>query len=506
MKKLAYIFASVTTALAFTMLFFEKSIGLNLFILEWLTIPTMLIINRPFKANKLTITALIVLLLTSLAVLYSHSTWTIFVNILMFFTCNSIIVFKQYRSYMYAAFESFRNAAISFVPQFHKTREDGEPKMKKSKIFWLTLLAFFITMTFVLLYSLASSKFGEIVGDIIRSLNFKFVLLFLLGLVFANFAFRKKTEKLMTYEAGKSEILERKRRKKYLRGLSQSLKSSNFFGVVLLGMLNIVLLFFNISDIRYVWFFSWDGSFLKEYVHQGTWILIFTILISQMIALLLFRENLNFYSRNKLLKTMTMIWLAQNCLMTISVGIRNFWYVKYFGLAFGRITVFFFLALVIVGLISIMIKVARCKTMFYLFKVNSYAFMVVLSLSALVNWNIVIAHYNFAHSNSAFIEYEFMARLDNSALPYLTKTRSELEEIDRQQQQAMKFDTRQDYFITSKKYEILIKMKISDFINKYENQNILEWNIADEWAYRQLVKSGFAYDTDFNADWFDLIR
>ena len=506
MKRLAYIFASVATALVFTMLFFEKSIGLNLVILEWITIPIMIFLNRPFKFNKLTVTAMLVLLTTSLAVLYSHSNWTIFVNILMFFTCNSIIVFKEYRSYMYATFESFRNAALSFVPQMNRKHEEGEPKMKKSKVFWLTVLAFVITLAFVILYSLGSSKFGDWVSDIIQSLDFEFIVLFLVGLVFANYTFRKKTEKLMTYEAGKEETLVHKRKRRFLRGLSQTLKNRNFFGIVLLGMLNIVLLFFNISDIRYVWFYSWDGSFLKEFVHEGTWILTFAILISQMIALLLFRENLNFYSRNKLLKILTMIWLAQNCLMTISVGIRNFWYVKYFGLAFGRITVFFFLALVIVGLISIMIKVSKRKSMFYLFKVNSYAFMVVVSLSALVNWSVVIAQYNFAHSDSAFIEYSFMADLADPALPYLTKTKEELDIIDQQQQQAMKFDTRQDYFITSKKYSILIKLKIRDFIDRYENQNFLEWNFADEWAYRELKKSGFADDTEFNADWFDLIR
>lgn len=506
MKRLAYIFASVATALVFTMLFFEKSIGLNLVILEWITIPIMLILNRPFKFNKLTITALLILLTTSLAVLYSHSGWTIFVNILMFFTCNSIIVFKNYRSYMFATFESFRNAALAFVPQMNRKHEDGEPKMKKSKVFWLTVLAFIITLAFIILYSLGSSKFGDWVGDIIQSLDFEFIVLFLVGLVFANYAFRKKTEKLMTYESGLEETLVHKRKRRFLRGLSQTLKNRNYFGVVLLGMLNIVLLFFNISDIRYVWLYSWDGSFLKEFVHEGTWILSFAILISQMIALLFFRENLNFYSRNKLLKILTMIWLAQNCFMTLSVGLRNFWYVKYFGLAFGRITVFFFLVLVIVGLISIMIKVAKHKSMYYLFKVNSFSFMVVISLSALVNWSVVIAQYNFAHSDSAFIEYSFMADLADPALPYLTKTRAELDIIDQQQQQAMKFDTRQDYFITSKKYEILIKMKIRGFMERYENQNILEWNLADEWAYRELKKSGFADDTEFNADWFDLLR
>jgi hypothetical protein len=238
-------------------------------------------------------------------------------------------------------------------------------------VFWLTVLAFVITVAFIILYSLGSSKFGDWVSDIIQSLNFEFILLFLLGLVFANYAFRKKTEKLMTYESGLDETLVHKRKRRFLRGLSQTLKNRNFFGVMLLGMLNIVLLFFNISDIRYVWFYSWDGSFLKEFVHEGTWILSFAILISQMIALLLFRENLNFYSKNKLLKILTMVWLAQNCFMTLSVGIRNFWYVKYFGLAFGRITVFFFLVLVLVGLIFKFVSNNADKVQQIIIRVNN---------------------------------------------------------------------------------------------------------------------------------------
>lgn len=489
MKRLGYVLAAIATAIIFTVLFYEQSIGLNLVILEWVTIPIMLFLNRPFKFTKLTVTAIAVLLLTSLSVLYSHSDWTIFVNILMFFTCNSIIVFKDYRSYMFAALESFRNAALSFVPHINRRQEDGEPKMKKSKIFWLTLLAFGIALHFVVLYSLASSKFGQMVLDFLDLINFKLILLFFFGLVFANFVFRRKTEKLMTYEAGRKETIERIRKKRFFKGLSQAIKNRNFFGVVLLGMLNIVLLVFNISDIRYVWFFTWDGSLLGEFIHQGVWILSFAIIVSQIIALLIFRANLNFYSRNRLLKILAIIWLVQNCIMALSVCMRNIWYIKYFGLAFGRIEVFFFLALVIVGLISTIIKISRRKTMYYLFKVNSYSFMVVISLSALINWDVVIADYNFAHNK---IDYSFMTRLDDPALPILTKTRDELDNIDKQKQED--WDSERDYYYytwTSEDYERAIKSKIYAFKERYENQTILEWNFADEWAYRKLEKKGF---------------
>ena len=502
MKRLGYILAAIATAIIFTVLFYEKSLGLNLVILEWVTIPIMMFLNRPLKVNKLTVTAIAALLLTSLAVLYSHSGWTIFVNILMFFTCNSIIVFKEYRSYMFAALESFRNAALSFVPHINRKNKDGEPKMKKSKIFWLTILAFGIAIHFVILYSLASSKFEEMILNFLDLINFKLIVLFIFGLVFANFVFRRKTEKLMTREADKKETIERKRKKRYFKGLSQAIKNRNFFGVILLGMLNIVLLLFNISDIRYVWFFTWDGSMLGEFIHQGVWILSFTIIISQFITLLIFRGNLNFYSRNRLLKILAIIWLAQNCIMAISVCIRNIWYIKYFGLAFGRIEVFFFLALVIIGLISTIIKISRRKTIYYLFKVNSYSFMVIISLSALINWDVAIADYNFAHNK---IDYSFMEGLDDPALPILTKTREELDNIDKQKQQDKNYDPEYDYYYQNASivYETNIKYKIKNFKERYENQSILEWNYADQWAYRELDKKGFLEEDFLKVDYFE---
>ena len=70
----------------------------------------------------------------------------------------------------------------------------------------------------------------------------------------------------------------------------------------------------------------------------------------------------------------------------------------------------------------------------------------------------------------------------------------------------MKFDTHMDYFISSKKYEILIKMKAREFVEEYENLSFLEWNYADEWAYRKLKQSGYLNNIDFDSDWFDLIR
>ena len=188
--------------------------------------------------------------------------------------------------------------------------------------------------------------------------------------------------------------------------------------------------------------------------------------------------------------------------MAISVCIRNIWYIKYFGLAFGRIEVFFFLALVIIGLISTIIKISRRKTIYYLFKVNSYSFMVIISLSALINWDVAIADYNFAHNK---IDYSFMEGLDDPALPILTKTREELDNIDKQKQQDKNYDPEYDYYYQNASivYETNIKYKIKNFKERYENQSILEWNYADQWAYRELDKKGFLEEDFLKVDYFE---
>ena len=66
-------------------------------------------------------------------------------------------------------------------------------------------------------------------------------------------------------------------------------------------------------DINHVWLnFQWDGQFLKEFVHDGTYILIINIIISILLVLYFFKANLNFFKKNKILKTLTYIWVGQN--------------------------------------------------------------------------------------------------------------------------------------------------------------------------------------------------
>ena len=64
-----------------------------------------------------------------------------------------------------------------------------------------------------------------------------------------------------------------------------------------LGLVNALLLAVNTTDINWLWF-GFDpapGFDLAQFVHEGTYVLIFSILVAMALVLWFFRRNLNFY-------------------------------------------------------------------------------------------------------------------------------------------------------------------------------------------------------------------
>ena len=188
------------------------------------------------------------------------------------------------------------------------------------------------------------------------------------------------------------------------------------------------------------------------------------------------------------LKHLTVIWIAQNLVMTFSVTIRNLYYINYFGLAYKRIAVLFFLALVAIGLITIIIKILKIKTNYFLWRINGLSLLFVFTVSSLFNWDVIITKYNFEHYNRSLIEYSFIYELSDATLPYTLKTMEELSDIQAIQKKTMSFDIdSQSYLWSYEKYYKNINNKRDKFLKTYKSRSILEWNLPDYVAYRKLV-------------------
>lgn len=269
---------------------------------------------------------------------------------------------------------------------------------------------------FLFIYYLANAKFGEIIDNILAQFsgpsmlqfNVSQVLLFLLG--FTLFGAGLVLTPLGNFFSVLQEKfglkLVRKRQKRWFEISFNPLVLKNRFkiGLITLVMLNGLLFIVNLTDLFYVWLSRrpLGAVELSQYVHEGTYLLIFAILLAAAVVLFIFRKNLNFYPDNEGLKRLAYIWIGQNIFMVFSVGQRNFQYLNAYGLTHKRIGVFIFLLIVTVGLVSLYLKVRDRKSIYFLLHRNSWSVFTILLVASLINWNLLITRINL-HAN--FIQH-----------------------------------------------------------------------------------------------------
>ena len=87
---------------------------------------------------------------------------------------------------------------------------------------------------------------------------------------------------------------------------------------------------------------------------------------------------------------------------------RNYHYVDAYGLAVGRVYVFFALAVLTFGLLTLYRKVTQRLTLSYLFQANGTALWLALLLFGAVNWPGVITRYNLATQAPDEVDWQYL--------------------------------------------------------------------------------------------------
>ena len=279
---------------------------------------------------------------------------------------------------------------------------------------WLQigLIPLVIVTVFYVFYYLANERFAALSDQFFSSLwsfialdiSFERLLFFFWGLLFSGALLWRSTQKrLADSDAQKSVDLVRNREKranwKALFSM-HGLRAERRTALLSFGLLNVLILAVNLTDLRHVWLYFQprSASELKNYVHEGTYLLILTILMAMGLIFYYFRKNLNFYPQNQLLKTLAYVWLAQNTFMALSVGMRNWHYVSNYALAYKRIGVMLFLALTLYGLWTMYLKIAEKRTAYFVFQRNAWAIYLLLTLCCTIDWDIFITKYNLTVS------------------------------------------------------------------------------------------------------------
>ncbi|MGI4736345.1 MAG: DUF4153 domain-containing protein [Janthinobacterium lividum] len=256
--------------------------------------------------------------------------------------------------------------------------------------------------------------------------------------------------------------------------------------VVSFGLLNALLLVVNVVDINWIWL-GFDPSSvadLTQFVHEGTYVLIFSILLAAGIMLWFFRRNLNFYQPGlPLLRWGATLWVLQNGVLAISVGLRNYYYIVHTGLAYKRIGVYGFLLLTLFGLGTVLLKIWQRRSAFNLVRLNSWAAYTLLLGLAAGNWEIWIAEYNL-QAGFARLDIGFLLRMPARVLPVLVERRAILDQAPQ-----LVAEGSDGYYYPMDKVEARkqLREKLAEFQAAYPRQDWQSRTAAEELTY-----SGFA--------------
>ena len=428
-----------------------------------------------------------------------------------------VVVFTQYlhRSVWYAAASAISNYVVfifSFLENIKLIKVRGVKSAGVRKALRFLIIPLLIAGVFFLLYSFSNAVFQDVVNDIGVALakffswiftwfswdRFGFLLLGLFitgGLLLKmhsnyfsekdfshhNDLWRKKNNLLKYKESAMFDVLSLFMGR-FANGI-MALRNENIVGIISLAMLNLLVLFINVIDIKYVWFgFTYTpGLDLKSYVHDGTGMLIFSIVLAMAVLLFFFRGNLNFYKKNKWLRYGAYGWIFQNAILVVSVLLRDFYYIQYMGLAYKRIGVLFFLAMVLMGLVTVFMKIHQRKTSYYLWRVNGWFAILLLVVSSCINWDETMASYNLAHRNVVPLDVKFLLSLSDKTLPLIEKNIEILDDKNENQQGEGEYLNRSS--LTPRQQ---FEQRKKEFLEEQKQYSWLSWNKTDAYVKEHL--------------------
>ncbi|MBZ0241922.1 MAG: hypothetical protein K8F24_01790, partial [Bacteroidales bacterium] len=278
----------IALAIIFTLLFYQQRIGLNLLIFELLLLFTARKNYDCFVQSNYAKVLLALLFGSLLAVIFVNSVLAITANIIFLLLLAGWLAQQQTPNFMWAAINVLKNIFVAPLMGIYSLfKTTNNPKSKAAKAFQIIAFAVVILVLVVLfsvVYSSASPWFGEKAEVLLNqffswleNINIQWLPTFVLGVILsAVFLFSKADNTLAELDKQLDDISIQSTGKQsviYRNGL-----------IVLVLFLNLLLLTVNWLDLKNVWlFFEWNGDFLKQFVHEGTYMLLFSVALAAIV-------------------------------------------------------------------------------------------------------------------------------------------------------------------------------------------------------------------------------
>ncbi len=425
-KSLFNFFLIITGSLLYTNLFWREQLGLNTVLFSLFVIGAAWW-RWPEALGRREVQALIAgTLLSALLVAWHNSLLAKTGHVISFLLLIGSLQQEKVRFVVFAFLLGLVNVLEGPLTLLRGLR-DNLPRRQswQSAGRWiqLTLLPLGLGAVFTLLYYNANPKFAQAFDFLWKHFSFSFEWAylgektwpFIRGLfVMGGLLGASLLSPLVFGVESKLPLIMRRRQKRHYLWKPGILSLKNEFqaSLIAFGLLNGLIFLANVADLRYVWVSYGEASpqELSQYVHEGTFLLIFAILLAMGAVIWYFRGNLNFYPQNEWLRGLAFLWLAQNAMMALSVGLRNWQYVAHYGLAYKRLGVFWFLCLALYGLYTLFQKVKYRNSLAFLLHRNSWAVYISIIIMSLANWDLAITRYNLQADTRGEIDARFLVQ------------------------------------------------------------------------------------------------
>lgn len=397
------------TVAAYSYLFYQQTAGINFLLFNLLVITMLLINDKTRIRNGFWIFAACGSLLSAIGISYYGNGLAVTANLislsilsaLSYNTGTSVIAALLFSCYSYAS------SVVQMIMdwQSRMLKEQSASHRKWS----LILIPLLITVLFFFMYRSSNALFNEFIEGLnLDFISLKWMLFTLGGLVLTyGFFYHHPIEAIASWERNTGNEINRSNTETItLFGRQISVADGEFSGKWLFLLLNLLLLSVNILDIRFMFDQTLPkGVTYSEFVHQGTGMLITSIICAILIILFYFRGAMNFSEKSKTIKLLAYLWIVQNAFLIASTAFRNNMYVAEYGLTYKRIGVYVYLLLSLIGLVTTVLKLLNHKTNMYLFRINGWLFYSVLVFSAFINWDRIITNYNIHNAKQLQVDY-----------------------------------------------------------------------------------------------------
>lgn len=416
------------SGLLFGLLFYQQAAGVNFFIFSLVQVLGIYFTTPPERKTRNWWLVFAGTLISAISILLYGSLLGVWTNFISLFVLASISI-EPKSSLVITLFHSLYtllSGVIHIMTDVALKVMEKSGWKKQSRLFKnliIGLVSSVIALIFISLYRNANAAFKQLTDQIDLSfISLEWIIFTLFGYYLVYLMYRPRNIAVIkNYDLETQDELNEEQQGITAKWLS--VQSEQTWAKTLLIMLNIVLVVVLVSESLFeLGWMKLDAKVgYSENVHKGVNALIFSIVLAVVVILFFFQGRLNFVKESKWLKSLALIWVAQNVLLVLLTSYKNWLYVEEYFLTYKRIGVFVYLICCLIGLIYTYLKVTAARSNWFLVRRVGWTIYAVLLLTPIVNWDHLIINYNFskAESKRENLDVNYLLRLPEANYPLI---------------------------------------------------------------------------------------